>query len=178
MDSIEKNEFSVSCICLCVRCKHFIQTIMFKRHQLLLTANHDFLVNEIPMDETLKAIREKNILSWHDFEQLKTLRHQGRKALARYFLAVLPHRGQRAFQAFLESLQEANAQHLVELLLQQAGAVNMEDLFKSPDPTSTPQTPSIGLRLRSRRAVFGQPAVLLWWSNTAPRVAGRNQLSL
>ncbi|KAK6997751.1 caspase-2 [Biomphalaria glabrata] len=117
---------------------------MLRRHQMLLNANHEFLVNEIPMEETLKAIRGKHILTWHDFDQLKTLRHQGRKALARYFLAVLPHRGQRAFQAFLESLQEANAQHLVELLLQQAGVMNMEDLFnqQSPEPGMAPKTPT------------------------------------
>lgn len=52
------------------------------------------------------------------------------KSFFRYFLAVLPHRGSRAFQAFLESLQEANAQHLVDLLLQQAGAMNLEELLK------------------------------------------------
>ncbi|XP_059149448.1 uncharacterized protein LOC131936460 [Physella acuta] len=107
---------------------------MQRRHHTLLATNHDFLVNEIPVDETIDAIRNKNILNWHDFEQLKTLRHQGRKALARYLLAVLPHRGSTAFQAFLESLQEANAQHLVDLLLQQAGAVNLEELFQSPPP--------------------------------------------
>ncbi|CAL1528413.1 unnamed protein product [Lymnaea stagnalis] len=111
---------------------------MQKRHQALLIANHEFLVSEIPMDATLEAIREKRILTWHDFEQLKTLRHQGRKALARYFLAVLPQRGPKAFHALLESLQEANAQHLVDLLLQQAGAMNLDDLFKTPEPPRSP----------------------------------------
>lgn len=65
---------------------------MQRRHHTLLATNHDFLVNEIPVDETIDAIRNKHILNWHDFEQLKTLRHQGRKALARYttkFVAYL-----------------------------------------------------------------------------------------
>uniref|UniRef100_A0A0B7AXV0 CARD domain-containing protein n=1 Tax=Arion vulgaris TaxID=1028688 RepID=A0A0B7AXV0_9EUPU len=103
---------------------------MQRRHQLLLSNNHEFLISEIPMDAVLEVIRGKRILSWHDFEQMKTLRHQGRRAIARYFLAVLPYRGCQAFQAFLESLQEANCQHLVDLLLQQAGAVTLDELLK------------------------------------------------
>uniref|UniRef100_A0A2C9LTN2 CARD domain-containing protein n=1 Tax=Biomphalaria glabrata TaxID=6526 RepID=A0A2C9LTN2_BIOGL len=140
---------------------------MLKRHQMLLNANHEFLVNEIPMEETLKAIRGKHILTWHDFDQLKTLRHQGRKALARYFLAVLPHRGQRAFQAFLESLQEANAQHLVELLLQQAGVMNMEDLFnqQSPEPVQN------NVRFPwSDDLVLGQDGADVCWVHKSPDV--------
>ncbi|GFN85063.1 caspase-2 [Plakobranchus ocellatus] len=107
---------------------------MHRRHQLLLSKNYEFLVMEMPMDPTLEAIKSKKVLTWHDFEQLKTLRHQGRRALARYLLAILPARGSRAFQALLESLQEANAQHLVDLLVAQAGVDNIDQLVKTPPP--------------------------------------------
>lgn len=56
---------------------------MQKRHRALISNNHEFLISEMPMDATLDAIQKKGILNWHDFEQLKTLRHQGRRALAR-----------------------------------------------------------------------------------------------
>ena len=40
-------------------------------------------------------------------------------SLCRYLLAVLPYRGSKAFKALLEALQDANAQHVVDLLLEQ-----------------------------------------------------------
>ncbi|RUS85939.1 hypothetical protein EGW08_006342 [Elysia chlorotica] len=116
---------------------------MLKRHQLLLSKNYEFLVMEIPMDPTLEALRSRKVLTSHDFEQLRTLRHQGRRALARYLLAVLPVRGPNAFKALLESLQEANAQHLVDLLVAQSGAENVEQLIKIPPAEGgPPRTPS------------------------------------
>ncbi|XP_005105031.1 uncharacterized protein LOC101848227 [Aplysia californica] len=128
---------------------------MLKQHRVVLSNNHDFLVSEIPMDPTLEAIRTKNILTWHDMDQLKTLRHQGRRALARYFLGVLPYRGSKAFDSLLESLQEANAQHIVDLLLEQNvkygmthssspvenGSGNTKSKPGSDTPTDTPMPP-------------------------------------
>ncbi|GFR95531.1 hypothetical protein ElyMa_000946500 [Elysia marginata] len=122
---------------------------MHKRHQLLLSRNYEFLVMEIPMDPTLEAFKPRKVLTSHDYEQLRTLRHQGRRALARYLLAVLPVRGPRAFQALLESLQEANAQHLVDLLVAQSGADNVEQLIRVPDNTAAAHQPNRPLKTPS-----------------------------
>ncbi|KAK7504284.1 hypothetical protein BaRGS_00004588 [Batillaria attramentaria] len=88
-------------------------------HKTLLAVNEEFLVSEAPAGPLLLALRQKDILTPTDVEQIRCLEAQGPRAVKRFVLNVLPKRGPLAFPAFLEALQEARAQHLVDLLLEE-----------------------------------------------------------
>lgn len=88
-------------------------------HKVLLDVNEEFLVSECPSLLLVLSLQEKGVLTQLDLQQIRSLEAQGRRAVMRYVLHVLPMRGPLAFPALLESLQTAQAQHLVDLLLEQ-----------------------------------------------------------
>lgn len=88
-------------------------------HKTILQVNEEFLVSEAPAAPLLHALRQKDVLTSTDWEQVRYLEGQGQRAVKRFVVHVLPKRGPLAFPAFLESLIEARAQHLVDLLLEE-----------------------------------------------------------
>ena len=93
-------------------------------HKTLLEVNEEFLVSEAPATPLLHALQDKHVLTDLDLQQLRSLEPQGSRAVKRFVLHVLPQRGPLAFPAFLESLQQARAQHLVDLLLEEEAVLN------------------------------------------------------
>ena len=93
-------------------------------HKTLLEVNEEFLVSEAPVTPLIQALHDRHVLTDLDLQQLSSLELQGSRAVKRFVLHVLPHRGPLAFPALLESLQEARAQHLVDLLLEEEAVLN------------------------------------------------------
>ena len=102
-------------------------------HKTLLEVNEEFLVSEAPAAPLLQALQDKHVLTDLDLQQLHSLEAQGARAVKRFVLHVLPLRGPLAFPALLEALQEAKAQHLVDLLLEEEAV-----LLQAVAPVSTP----------------------------------------
>jgi hypothetical protein len=109
-------------------------------HKTLLDVNEEFLVSEAPAEPLLRALLAKHVLTDLDVEQLRFLQAQGARAVKRFILHVLPLRGALAFPALLESLQEAKAQHIVDLLLEEEAV--LRDAVK---PVSTQLLVSVSM---------------------------------
>lgn len=92
---------------------------MLPIHKTLLKANEDFLLDEVPARTLLRVLSQEQLLTSADLRQLFNLELQGSRAVTRYLLYVLPSRGPLAFPTFLQALQTVNAQHLVDLLLEE-----------------------------------------------------------
>ncbi|XP_076443130.1 uncharacterized protein LOC143281739 [Babylonia areolata] len=109
-------------------------------HRTLLEVNEEFLVSEAPTTPFLQALLDKRVLTDLDLQQLGSLEAQGSRAVTRFVLHVLPLRGPLAYSALLEALQEARAQHLVDLLLE--GEAVLQAAVKPIELPETRQTPA------------------------------------
>ncbi len=94
---------------------------MLKSHRKILLKNRVDLVRDLEPNDLVNFLYQDDILSENDVELLKA--ESTRKKRAEMFLDLIPRKGPKAFDAFIESLRQENGtKHLAEALLADSDA--------------------------------------------------------